>query len=283
MQERGANTSKHTDGPKEPKYTAKEDLELRRQHEQDLFRMYQFYPAEYLEILIEEFKVIIDQVINKKFRVRDSFVLEEMYEEGMIELIRSIQNFKPEKGYMFSTYAGKNIYFYLLNCINDTWLDHIRIRIPRNLLDKLKKVQKSVEAEITPFGIDAMQLSDDEKNRLKDALYASKITVISGQNRIHPSRVVTFEERLPDKVGDGAYLKLELAEALKELLSSLSELDQQVLSLYYGIENGTEHNLSQISKLLGISTKRVKESQTKSIEQLRQLMINHPEFTDSLA
>jgi len=191
---------------------------------------------------------------------------------GMFGLIDAINKFDLERGYKFETYA--------ISRIKGSILDELRSIdwIPRSIRSKAKSVEKAMtklEAKLhrVPTDIEIaeeLKLTINQLNNLYTQISSLGIVALDEMLSFNGSENLTYGDTLADR-GEGPgkiYENLETRQVLASAISSMSEREKVVLTLYY-YEGLT---LADIGDVLGVTESRVCQIHTKAVLQLRSKM-----------
>ncbi len=197
----------------------------------------------------------------------------DLIQEGSIGLIAAARKFEPERNLRFSTYATKWIRQGVVRCV----MDHSGlIRIPHYTAEKMYKVFRiraqllqQNETEPTPEQIAQIAQMDVQKVSELLSLYPKTYSLDNpvGEEADLQSVIEDLQAPQPEE----ELVRRELKNTVEAMLSRLSPRQQQVLRLYYGMDNGTPCSMEAIGEQLGISKERVRQIRQQAVDKLKEL------------
>lgn len=201
--------------------------------------------------------------------------LMDLIQEGSIGLLIAARKFDYTRDFRFSTYATKWIRQCVTRCLmNNSGI----IRVPLHTGEKIRKLQAirngmKQESGVEPTSQELAQRVGLAPEKVEELLSLSpdicSLDALTGDS--DSSTVGSLTEDIDAVQPQEELVRQELDKTMKQMLSSLTERQQQILRLHFGLEDGTEHSLEEIGKKMGISKERVRQVERQAMDKLQKM------------
>lgn len=193
--------------------------------------------------------------------------LMDLIQAGMVGLVQSLENFQPDKGYKFLSFA---VWYIRREILKEIYNTGRTIRYPITYISRITKVKKAYDSFITNYQRDP---TDDElmeianiNQKQYDSVLLNKSYCQSFDNPISEDGSVTLGDTIPEEID--LFSDIFTKDAISKALKCLNDREYKVITEFYGLDGKSDRTIKEIAEEMNLGDERVRQIRKSAVKKL---------------